>query len=127
MAPAMPERPQVELLEAFNDGRSVITLDHEKLRRALRKDEESLMWLEMGCPDEAEQCCREAVALFEELDGPGHPDGANALQRLSAILCGQSRYPEAEACAARAAGMMRRLDAAARRASRALLLSLGEL
>jgi hypothetical protein len=42
------------------------------------------------------------------LDGPTHPDVANALQRLSVILSGQSRYREAEACAARAAGIMDR-------------------
>jgi tetratricopeptide (TPR) repeat protein len=106
---ALPVRPRLELLEGFDGGGSAMRPDHEKLRRALRRDEESLLLLEMGCLDEAEHCCREAMALFEELDGPEHPDAVNALQRLSAILCGQSRYQEAEACAERAASIMDRL------------------
>jgi hypothetical protein len=96
-------------LEDFDACESRVRLDREKFRRALRRDEESLMWLDLGCLDAAEQCCREAVALFEEVDGPEHPDGAIALQRLSAILRGQFRYQEAEACAARAASIMDRL------------------
>ena len=110
MAAALCGRPRVELLEDFDGGGSAVRLDREKLRRALRRDEESLMWLDLGCLDAAEQCCREAAALFEELDGPEHPDGATALQRLAAILRGQSRYREAEACAARAANIMDRLE-----------------
>jgi hypothetical protein len=86
----------------------MVSLDREKLRRALRRDEESLMWFDLDCLDAAEQCCREAVALFEEVDGPEHPDGPIAQQRLSAILYGQSHHREAEACAARAAGTMDR-------------------
>jgi hypothetical protein len=105
---ALSRRPRVELPEDFDGGRSAKALEHEKLRRAIHKDEESLMWFEIGRLDEAEQCCREAVALFEELDGSEHPDGANALKRLSSILSAQWRYREDEACAVRAAGIMAR-------------------
>jgi tetratricopeptide (TPR) repeat protein len=86
-----------------------MTLEDEKLKCALRLDEESLMLFDVGCLDDAERCCREALALFEDLDGPVHPDRANLLQRLSAILAAQSRFREAEACAARAVAIMDRL------------------
>lgn len=94
--------------EDSNGGGSTVRLGREKLKRALRRDEESLMWLEVGCLDEAERCCREALALFEELDGPAHPDRVNALRRLSTILRGQSRHEEAEACTAQAADIIDR-------------------
>jgi tetratricopeptide (TPR) repeat protein len=80
--------------------------NEERLERALRLDEESLEWFEAGFLAVAERCCREALALFEELDGPVHPDGANLLQRLSAILDAQCRYREAEECAARSVAIM---------------------
>ena len=83
-----------------------MTPEEEKLERALLLDEQSLERLEGGLPAAAEPCCREALALFEELDGPVHPDCANMLQRLSAILEAQGRYGEAEACAARAVAIM---------------------
>jgi len=83
-----------------------MTVEEEKLERAIRLDEESLVQLESGCLEGAERACRAALELFQELDGPRHPDGANLLQRLSSILQARSCYREAETCAARAVAIM---------------------
>jgi hypothetical protein len=54
----MSGMPRVELLEDFDGGRSAMTLDRERLTRALRLDEEALMLIEIGCLNDAENCCR---------------------------------------------------------------------
>jgi tetratricopeptide (TPR) repeat protein len=76
------------------------------LERAVLLDEESIEQFEAGSLTAAEESCRAALALFEMIDGPVHPDCANLRQRLSAIFDAQSRYREAEEFAARAVTIM---------------------
>ena len=78
----------------------------DKLDRALRLHEESFALRDAGDLDGAAGHCREALALFEDIDGPEHPDVANLLQGLGSILEQQCRYEEAQECAARAVAIM---------------------
>lgn len=73
---------------------------------ALRRHEESYELRANGDLAGAEKACREALAMFEEIDGPEHPDTANLLQCLGSILDQQCRYDEAEACGRRAVAIM---------------------
>src|SRR4051794_41981882 len=70
--------------------------EDQKVELALRRHEESFELRAAGDLTGAETACREALALFEEIDGKAHPDTANVVQCLGAILEQQCRYDEAE-------------------------------
>jgi tetratricopeptide (TPR) repeat protein len=80
--------------------------EDQKIELALRRHEESFELKAAGDLAGAEGACREALALFEEVDGKEHPDTANVLQCLGAILDRQCRYDEAEECGRRAVAIM---------------------
>jgi tetratricopeptide (TPR) repeat protein len=61
--------------------------------------------------DEAEDCCRRSLALFEQIDGPESPDAANVLNTLASICAQGGRYAEAEGHAQQAERIMERLGA----------------
>src|SRR5262245_32694974 len=53
--------------------------------------------------DEAEGLFRRSIALFEQVEGPEHPDVAAALGNLGAVMEDRCHYLAAEECYARAA------------------------
>ena len=52
-------------------------------------------------PEEAEQACREELALLEKMFGPDHPHIAGALHNLGMLLNGLGRFDEAMTHSAR--------------------------
>ena len=80
--------------------------EQAKLKHVLALQEEFWALTEKRDLPGAETCCREALALQEEIDGPVHPDVANLLQSLASILDMRGRHDEAEVCARRAVAIM---------------------
>ena len=83
--------------------------EDQTIELALRRHEESFELKAAGDLSGAEAACREALALFEEVSGKEHPDSANVLQCLGAILEQQCRYDEAEECGRGAVEVMDRI------------------
>ena len=78
------------LAEATGDGQRVLLLDYlVNLLLAGQK------------PEEAEQACREELALLEKLFGAEHPHIAGALHNLGMLLNGLGRFDEAMTHSAR--------------------------
>ena len=63
-----------------------------------------------GRLDEAEELFRSSIALFEQVEGPEHPDVAAALGNLGAVLEDRCDYPGAEECYVRAAAITEALE-----------------
>src|SRR5579872_338424 len=88
-------------------GASMMLINEEdKLARALELHELSRTLQYAGDFAGAESRCRQALAIFEEIDGPVHPDVANLLQSLGTILEQQGLYDDAGTCASRAIAIM---------------------
>src|SRR5262245_7660313 len=63
-----------------------------------------------GRIDEAEELFRQALALFEQVEGPAHPDVAAVLGNLGAIFEDRCDYPAAEECYVRAAAVTEAIE-----------------
>src|SRR5690349_16464066 len=69
---------------------------------ALALQQEAERLIEENRPAEAALRLREAIARFEEAEGPDSPDVANLSNQLAQLLVQLGRHDEAEAAAARA-------------------------
>lgn len=63
-----------------------------------------------GRSDEAEELFRRALALFEQVEGPDHPDVAATLGNLGAVLEDRCDYLGAEECYVRAAAITEAIE-----------------
>jgi tetratricopeptide (TPR) repeat protein len=89
---------------------------------ALELHQQSSRLEEAGDWAGAEHLCRQALAIFEEEDGPDSPDVANLSCDLAAILESRGDYSGAEQCARRAIAIVEPVLAAFEGSDGALIL-----
>src|SRR5262245_61353687 len=63
-----------------------------------------------GRVDEAEELFRRSIAIFEQMEGPEHPDVAATLGNLGAVLEDRCDYLAAEECYARAEAITKAIE-----------------
>lgn len=80
----------------------------DPLATTIRAHERAIALREQGAFAPAERACRRALAGYRAVEGPRHPDVANALVELGAILEGRDRLADAVRCHRRALGMIAR-------------------
>ena len=87
----------------------MVDLDEERATLAARLHEEAMALREAGTYPAALATCDEAVGLFEDAEGDGSPNLANALIERGRILDGLDRHGDAEAALDRALAILRPL------------------